>query len=112
MTAIRANGLAIFALVLESRAEETTLPPNQTAPPDRSEIVEGQVKGGRDQRQIVGANSCAAFRQVGNIAAACPRLPLEEEQRTFCDARSTDGSAIELGLPLIEIADIRHQMRS
>src|SRR5215207_5484080 len=79
MTAIRANGLAIFALVLESRAEETTLPPNQTAPPDRSEIVEGQVKGGRDQRQIVGANSCAAFRQVGNIAAACPRLPLEEE---------------------------------
>ena len=33
------DGLAIFALVLESRAEETTLPPNQTAPSDRSEIV-------------------------------------------------------------------------
>ena len=78
------------ALVLESRTEEIAIAPNQTAPTDRLEIVEGQVEGCRDQRQVAGPYSCAAVRQVGNVAATRAGLPLEEQERASFGAVPAD----------------------
>lgn len=85
----------------ERDAEMITIAPDQPAFSDGAEIVKGQLEAGGQHWQIVCLYFCAKVRHVDNITAPRARLPLEKQQRTFRNLRSTDRSAIEQDLPLI-----------
>jgi hypothetical protein len=88
--------------ILESNAEKVAVPPNQSAPANRSEIVKGQCELKRHELVVLTANACTGICDVADSASMYTRFLTEKKQRTFVDFRPADRSAFERVFPSIE----------
>jgi len=72
---------------LEGNAGEVALTPNQPALPDGMKIVEGQLKIGRQDVDVVQLNSGADIGDVAYAAAEYTALGAEKQQGALCNPR-------------------------
>ena len=72
---------------LEGNAGEVALTPNQPALPDGAKIVEGQLKIGRQDVDVVQPNSGADVGDVAQAAAEYAALGAKKQQGAFRDLR-------------------------
>jgi hypothetical protein len=72
---------------LEGNAGEVALTPNQPALPDGVKIVEGQLKMGRQDVDVVQPNSGADIGDVAQAAAKYTAPGAKKQQGTLCNLR-------------------------
>jgi hypothetical protein len=92
---------------LEGDAEKVAMAPDQAAPANGAEIVEGQCEVQRHHREAWRLNSCAAMGQVADRAGMLTRFA-ERQTRRFDDQCSADRSAIDRAFPLAQIRCVEH----
>ena len=68
---------------VECNADEAALPPDQTALPNRAEIVERQFEVQRQEIQASGSNASSSVRDISNAAGECAELPIEKQFRAL-----------------------------
>jgi hypothetical protein len=98
----RISQYLIEASILESNAEKVTVPPNQSALANRSEIIKGQCKLNRHELVVLTANACTGICDVADGARMYARFLTEKNQRTFLDFSPAGRSAFERAFPSIE----------